>query len=388
MKDWAKRVTSIEGLPEWLVPMLPGLLKGSVILVLALIAGVAASLVKRMVRAIGRKRYETEERFVGSSWDLAAPLVQLLVFIFLMTIALDQVGFGTADLVANYGPRALTSLGIVAVAVVLSSWLNRSIRSYGERAHARNKADDTLFNFLASIIRYIILGLAVLMVLTQFGFQSGSLIAIVGATGLAIALALQDTLKAVAAGVMIAVFRPFRIGDWVTLNGNDGEVFEITPFTTSLKQVDQKVVSMTNDKVWGEPITNHTKQSRRRLDLYFDVHYDTDLDYALEVILGVANDHGRVLSKSETWVGVHRLGDWSIVIRLRAWVLAPEFVQVRADITKDIKQTFDRVGIEIPYPHQVEIVRDGVEIKMNRNPGVEPASVRPISHESGDPDDG
>lgn len=199
--------------------------------------------------------------------------------------------------------------------------------------------------------------------MTQFGFAPGSLIAIVGAAGLAIALALQDTLKAVAAGFMLAAFRPFKIGDWVQIGDREGEVYEITPFNTAIKQVDNKVVLLTNDRVWGDAIVNHTKMPRRRLNLFFGVHYDTDLDRALDVLKEIANKHILVQQKTDTWVGVHELGDWAITLRLRAWVPAREFVQVRADITKSVKQTFDRVGIEIPYPHQVELVKEGISLK-------------------------
>ncbi|MEL6861296.1 MAG: mechanosensitive ion channel family protein, partial [Pseudomonadota bacterium] len=110
----------------------------------------------------------------------------------------------------------------------------------------------------------------------------------------------------------------------------------------------------------GDAIVNHQKLARRRLNLFFGVHYDTDLDQAEQVLMEIANEHARVLAKSETWVGVHELGDWAITLRLRAWVPTREFVQVRADITKSVKQTFDKVGIEIPYPHQVEMVKDGI----------------------------
>lgn len=350
-------------LPPILAQVAPQIWIGLVFIVLIIVAYFSGAVFKSAVRAFGRRSYDDPERFVGSSWDLAAPVAQLLVFLAVFTGGAEFVGFNFGEALVDFWPKAVAGLIIVGGAVLLATWLNKSLRAYGERANARHKVDDTLINFSASIIRYVILGIAILTAMMQFGFAPGSLIAIVGAAGLAIALALQDTLKSVAAGVMIAAFRPFKIGDWVEIGSREGEVFDITPFNTAIKQVDNKVVLLTNDKVWGDAIVNHTKFGRRRLNLYFDVHYDTDLDHALEILCNLTNGHDRVLMKSETWAGVDQLGDWSISLRLRAWVPAREFVQVRSDITKSVKQAFDAAGIEIPYPHQVELVREGMSLK-------------------------
>ena len=349
--------------PEWLQSIAPQIWFVVVAFALGLSAYAIGYLAKRLVRGFGRRRYATDEQFVGSSWDLAAPVVQLLVFLLAVTGGSELIGFTFADQIVGYWPKAFAGLVIVVAAVLLASWINNSLRSLAQRAHGKNRVDDTLIGFAASMIRYAILGVAIIMAMIQFGFAPGSLIAVVGAVGLAIALALQDTLKAVAAGFMIAAFRPFRIGDWVRIADEEGEVSQITPFNTSIKQVDNKVVLYSNDQVWGNPIVNYTRNVKRRLDLYYGVHYDTDLDRALEVLRTLANDHPLVSLKSETWVGVHELGDWAITLRLRAWVPTKDFVQVRADLTKSVKQVFDREGIEIPYPHQVEYVREGLALK-------------------------
>lgn len=363
MNSFAQFPVSTETWPVWLQTITPQLWFVLVALGLGLLGYLVGYVAKRLVRAIGRRRYNSEELFVGSSWDLAAPVVQLLVFLLAMTAGSGMIGFTFADQLVGYWPKAFAGLVIVGAAVLLASWINNSLRSLAQRAHGKNRVDDTLIGFAASMIRYAILGVAIIMAMIQFGFAPGSLIAVVGAVGLAIALALQDTLKAVAAGFMIAAFRPFRIGDWVRLGDEEGEVAQITPFNTSIRQVDNKVVLYSNDQVWGNPIINFTRHVRRRLDLYYGVHYDTDLDRALEVLVRLANDHPLVALKSETWAGVHELGDWAITLRLRAWVPTKEFVQVRADLTKSVKQVFDREGIEIPYPHQVEYLRDGSALK-------------------------
>lgn len=349
--------------PAWLQSAAPQIWFIFVALMLGLAAYVIGYLTKRAVRVLGQRRYSNAEDFVGSSWDLAAPVVQLLVFLLAITAGAEAIGFAFADQLVGYWPKALAGLVIVGAAVLLATWINNSLRSLAQRAHGKNRVDDTLISFAASMIRYAILGVAIIMAMIQFGFAPGSLIAIVGAVGLAIALALQDTLKAVASGFMIAAFRPFRIGDWVRIGDEEGEVAQMTPFNTAIKQVDNKVALYSNDQVWGNPIINYTRNVRRRLDLYFGVHYDTDLDQALEVLTTLANDHPKVALKTETWTGVHELGDWAITLRLRAWVPTKDFVQVRADITKSVKQVFDKEGIEIPYPHQVEYVREGMSLK-------------------------
>lgn len=357
-------------LPVWLQSVAPQMWFVFIAVSLGLASYLLAYISKHLVRMIGRRRYSHEEKFVGSSWDLAAPVVQLLVFLMAVTAGAEAVGFDFADQLVGYWPKALAGLVIVGAAVLLATWINNSLRSLAQRAHGKNRVDDTLIGFAASMIRYAILGVAIIMAMIQFGFAPGSLIAIVGAVGLAIALALQDTLKAVAAGFMIAAFRPFRIGDWVRIADEEGEIAQITPFNTTIKQVDNKVVLYSNDQVWGSPIVNFTRHLRRRLDLYFGVHYDTDLDQAVDVLKAIANHHPSVTMKDETWVGVHELGDWAITLRLRAWVPTKEFVQVRADITKSVKQEFDKVGIEIPYPHQVAYVREGTSLKRpEKDPG-------------------
>lgn len=371
MNDFTKFPFSTDGWPPLIAEAIPKLWLILLFFALIFVAYFAGYVVKKTVRRIGRKSYDSDEQFLGSSWDLAAPVIQVLVFLLAFTGGAELLGFDFGNQLIGFWPKAMAGIAIIGAAVMLATWINRSLRSYGQRAHAQNKVDDTLISFSASIIRYTILGIAVLMAMTQFGFAPGSLIAIVGAVGLAIALALQDTLKAVAAGFMIAAFRPFRIGDWVEIGDHEGEVNHITPFTTAISQVDNKHVLLTNDKVWGGAIINHTKASRRRLNLFFDVHYDTDLDLALDVLKTIANEHARVLQKADTWVGVHQLGDWSISLRLRAWVPTRELIQVRADITKSVKQTFDQKGIEIPYPHQVEIVREGIDLKLHRETDTE-----------------
>jgi small conductance mechanosensitive channel len=360
------------GWPVWAAAIAPQAIKWGIVLLSVLLIWLLATLVKRLIILIGRWRTPEDRQFEGSAWDLAASIARVFAFVMMIPLPLGLAGFDWRSLVETRGPGAATAIIILVVALMVANSIARSLRRFGEKAHAHAGADDTLIAFSASLIKYIIFAVAIVFAMIQLGFPATSLAAILGAAGLAIGFALQDTLKSVAAGVMLAIFRPFRIGDFVTMAGLDGEITNITPFLTSLKQIDNKIVSVTNDKVWGAPLINHTLQRHRRLDMYFDVSYDDDLDQALDVLTRTADAHPQVLSYMNIWTGVHGLEDWSVKLRLRAWVATSDFVQVRADLNKAVKEAFDREGITIPYPHAIEYHIEG---KPKRAPG--PPAERP-----------
>ncbi|HPF24695.1 MAG TPA: mechanosensitive ion channel [Hyphomonas sp.] len=343
------------GWPPWAMAIVPFAEKWGVVILSAIGVWIAAGLLRRLVLLIGQRAISKDKEFEGSNWDLAASVTRIFALILLSPIPLGFAGYDWEALVEKRGPGALGAVAILVFAVIIANGVARSLRRFGRKAHRRAGADDTLFAFAASLFKYLIFAVAIVFALTQLGFPTASLAALLGAAGLAIGLALQDTLKAVAAGIMLAIFRPFRIGDFVSVAGLDGEIIDITPFLTSVKQIDNKVVSITNDKVWAEPLINHTRQTRRRLDLYFDISYDDNMDTALALVRDVANAHPRVLAKDETWVGVHSLASSSVMLRLRAYVATPEFVDVRAQLIKAVKEAFDANGITIPFPHQVNV---------------------------------
>jgi small conductance mechanosensitive channel len=232
----------------------------------------------------------------------------------------------------------------------------------GRQAH---KGGETLFSFLAALVRFGAVAIGVIAALQQFGFPIASLVAVVGAAGLAIALALQDTLKAVAAGVIIAVFRPYRIGDVVQIGGETGTVADITPFTTVLNTLDNKEVVVTNDKAWGDIIVNHTARSMRRIDLLFSIDYDDDIEKAISIIQDVIKADSRARDEPPVWVNVVDLATSSVDIRARAWCSSGDWWDLRCDVIKRVKQAFDREGITIPYPHQVEISKYGQTVRSS-----------------------
>ena len=253
---------------------------------------------------------------------------------------------------------ALKGLAILVAVWFLGSWLGSRVRKFGHKVGRKaSSGGETLFNFLAALVRFGAFAVGLIAALQQFGFDTASLLAIVGAAGLAIALALQDTLKAVAAGVVIAVFRPYKIGDVVRIAGQDGTVADITPFTTVLNTLDNREVVVTNDKAWGDVIVNSSARSLRRLDLLFSIDYDDDIDQAIGIVKNILNDDHRVRDEPPVWVKVVELNSSSVDMRARAWVSNSDWWDVRCDTLQKVKQGFDKAGITIPYPHQVTVVK-------------------------------
>jgi len=347
------------GWPAWAVAIEPFVEKWGIVVLSAILVWIAAGLLRRMVLLIGHRAISKDKEFEGSNWDFGASVTRVFALILLSPIPLGLAGYDWEALVEKRGPGAVGAVAILVFAMIIANGVARSLRRFGRKAHRRAGADDTLFAFAASLFKYLIFAIAIVFALTQLGFPTASLAALLGAAGLAIGLALQDTLKAVAAGIMLAIFRPFRIGDYVSAAGLDGEVIDITPFLTQVKQIDNKIVSITNDKVWAEPLINHTRATRRRLDLYFDISYDDDMDLAMRLVREVADTHPRILANDETWVGIHALASSSVQIRLRAYVATPEFIDVRADVTKAVKESFDANGITIPFQHVVYVPYQG-----------------------------
>ncbi|MGH1421421.1 MAG: mechanosensitive ion channel family protein [Hyphomonas sp.] len=353
--DWILSTVDTNDWPSWAQASWPHGVKWGLVLASIIFIWIVAKIVKSLINAFGRRVSENKASFEGSSWDFGASVARFGTMFILLPLPLGIIGYDWQSMVESRGPGVVAAIITILFAIVIANWTARSMRSMGQKARAHRGADDTLFAFAASLVKYVIFAIALVIALTQVGFSTTSMAALLGGAALAIGLALQDTLKAVAAGVMLAVFRPFRIGDYVELGGIDGEVTDITPFTTSLKQVDNKVAMLTNDTVWSNPKINFTRMPQRRLDLYFDVSYSDNLDHALAVLRKVAEDDELVLANDDIWVGVDSLGDWSVKLRLRAYCATSDFLGVKSALTKGVKEAFDANGITIPFPHQVEI---------------------------------
>ena len=212
-----------------------------------------------------------------------------------------------------------------------------------------------MFNFLANITRYVILGFTFLIVLNTFGIQTTSIVAVIGAAGLAIGLALQGTLSNVAAGVMIILFRPFKIGDFVEVAGISGTVKDISLNFTELANVSNIQVIVPNSQVWGNIITNYSTNQTRRAEWVFGVSYGADLKAAEEAIRTTIMADPRSLTDPAPFIQVNNLGDFSVDFLVRVWVPSSEYFAYQADMKRAVKEALDAAGVDIPFPTQTLI---------------------------------
>jgi len=251
------------------------------------------------------------------------------------------------DLAVKYAVNVLAALLIIIAALWVSGVISRRIQAISARYR---HLDDTLFNFLGSLARYAVLALAGIFVLGRFGIQTTSLAALLGAAGLAIGLALQGTLSHLAAGLMLIMFRPFKLGDFINAGGNSGTVKSITLFTTELATLDNVQIIVPNGAIWSQPITNYSVYTTRRIELIFGVSYGTDLAKAEEVIRGVLGAEERILPDPAPFVMVTALNNSSVDFMVRVWCASSDFFVLKADLTRRVKEAFDAADIDIPFP--------------------------------------
>lgn len=241
-------------------------------------------------------------------------------------------------------------LGAIALLVAgfwLAGFVARRIKAIGGR-HAQ--LDETLFNFLSNIARYAIIAFTGLIVLNTFGVQTTSVVAVIGAAGLAIGLALQGTLSNVAAGVMIIFFRPFKNGDFVEVAGKMGTVKDISLNFTELKDASGIQVIVPNSQIWGDIITNYSTNDIRRAEWTFGVGYGANLKTAEDVIRNTIMADPRSLTDPEPFIQVDNLGDFSVDFLTRVWVATPDYFAYQADMKRKVKEALDEAGIDIPFP--------------------------------------
>ena len=255
----------------------------------------------------------------------------------------------TLALATEYGLNFLAALLTIFIGIwasrrasaVLRDWLTRSSR-----------IDRTLAPILAALVRYAILTLTLVVTLGNFGVETTSIIAVLGAAGLAIGLALQGTLSNVAAGLMLLFLRPFKVGDWVEAAGVSGSVSEIGLFTTIIDTFDNVYISVPNSAIWTSNIINHARYGTRRLDLDIGVSYESDLDVVEAAMMGLADDP-RILADPAPRFLVVGYGDSAINVRLRAYAEYDNFFDLYWDLNRRLKGALDERGIDIPFPQRV-----------------------------------
>lgn len=261
------------------------------------------------------------------------------------------------DLAIQYGAEyGLRILGAIAI-FVIGKWVAKKLSKFIRKFMDSREVDPTLSAFIASLVDILLLIVVVLAALNNLGIDTTSFIAMLGAAGLAIGLALQGTFGNIGSGVILILFRPFEVGDFVSVGGESGTVEAITLFNTTLTTPDNKVILIPNGAVTGGNITNFSKKEERRVDFVFGIGYDDDLKLAKATLQEIIDADARILKDPESFIGVGELGDSSVNFTVRVWVKASDYWGVHFDTTEKVKLTFDEKGISIPYP-QMDIHLD------------------------------
>lgn len=264
----------------------------------------------------------------------------------------SDLGENSEILVTFLLTHVLSLVGAIILLIagyLAAGWAGRKVRDATAKS---GKFDDTLVPILSQTTRLVILIITFLLVLGQFGVQTASIIAVLGAVGLAVGLALQGTLSNVAAGMMLLILRPFKVGDAVNIGGTFGVVDEIGLFITHMHSFDNIGIVMPNSKIWGSEIQNLSKFETRRVDMEFGISYSDDMDKAMRLIKEVLDSDERILPEPEPLIAVSELGDSSVSIRVRPWTQTPNAWPLRYDITKKVKEIFDANDVSIPFPQR------------------------------------
>ncbi|MGH1399016.1 MAG: mechanosensitive ion channel family protein [Alphaproteobacteria bacterium] len=258
-----------------------------------------------------------------------------------------EASSGIVAIITYWGIRLLTAAAILIAGWVVGNWTANRVKNIA-------KLDDTLKSFLGGFAKYAILAIAAVAVLGQLGVQTASLLAVLGAAGLAIGLALQGTLSNVASGVMLLVLRPINVGDYIEAGSVKGTVKALGLFATELATPDNVFVFAPNSQIWSSEIFNYNKNKQRRIDIINGISYGDDIDKAIKTIeKAVAKDKRLITTKGkEPTYFVNNLGDSAVEITARIWVDKSDYWAVKWDLTKSCKEALDKSGITIPFPTQ------------------------------------
>ena len=264
-----------------------------------------------------------------------------------MTEIADLSGILMAEPVTAF----LSNLAAAIAAIVITLFASRFVKSWIAKLGFRyEQLDDTLFVFLSKFAQVVVLAVGSVFVLNSFGVQTTSIVALLGAAGLAVGLALQGTLSNFAAGIMLIVFRPFKRGDYVSVSGQSGTVKEISIFTTELGTPDNLQIIVPNGQVWGAPITNFSAYGTRRLDVTFGVAYASDLKQVEEVLAQIIAADKRIHQDPAPVIKVSNLNQSSVDFVVRIWCDSSDLWTLRLDLNRQVKDNFDAQKIEIPFP--------------------------------------
>ena len=261
---------------------------------------------------------------------------------------LEQLIARLMDLGVVFGMKVLAALAVF----VLGRWVAIFLRNFLEKSMRRTKVDETLITFTTNLTYIALFAFVVIAALAQLGIQTTSFIALLGAAGLAIGLALQGSLANFAAGVLMILFRPFKVDDYIEGGGTAGTVKEIQIFNTILLTPDNKTVIVPNATMTGDKIVNYATQGTRRVDMVFGIAYDSDIDKAKGLLWDLLKNDSRILPAPEPVIAVLELADSSVNIACRPWVNAGDYWAFYFDMTESVKKQFDANGISIPFPQR------------------------------------
>ena len=244
-------------------------------------------------------------------------------------------------------------IGLAISVLIVAKIIGGGLRQALQQTHNRlGKLDPMLMPILNTTLGYLVYTVAVVVILDLFGVNTASIIALIGAAGLAIGFALKDTLSNIAAGIMLLFLRPFKNGDYISFGSTIGTVEEINLFTTVLRSVDGLYLSCPNSSIWGNDITNFTRNGKRRIDITASIAYSDNIDTGLEVLHNIIKTESRVLAEPEAQAIVFALGESSVDLQLRVWTTVEDFGATKWDLNKRIKENIEAAGLTIPFPQR------------------------------------
>lgn len=257
----------------------------------------------------------------------------------------DQI----VEIITVYGLDVIGALAILILGWIIAGWVRGAVDKSLSRVP---NMDGTLRPFLSNLVRWVVLAFVIVAVLNQFGVETTSMIAVLGAAGLAIGLALQGTLSNVASGVMLLILRPFKVGDFITAGSLSGTIVEIGLFTSELKTPDGVYIMAPNSQIWNTTITNFSRNSTRRIDIVVGVAYDDDLDVAQKALQDLMDGEALVLKTPAPETMIKSLGDSSVNINMRCWVNTADYWAAFFSLNKGAKAAVEDAGCSIPFPQR------------------------------------
>jgi small conductance mechanosensitive channel len=254
-----------------------------------------------------------------------------------------------SETLISIGYKGLLAIVILVASAIIAKAIRRSIHNANARLQ---KLDATLIPILSTAASYAVYAIGGVFILDIFGVNTASLIALVGAAGLAIGLALKDTLSNIAAGIMLLILRPFRTGDFIEVSNTTGTVLEINLFTTILETVDGLYIASPNSILWGASIKNFTRNGKRRMDIIVGIAYSDSIDEGLAVLKKIALEETRILQNPAPQVMVASMAESAVNLQLRAWANNDDYWQTYWDLNKRVKESIEVAGLTIPFPQR------------------------------------